>query len=107
MAANWYDFIPGVSNVAGAVNGDWGRAIFGVGDAAKDYFFDDPANTAKAAYDQAIGQSQASGKQIRDFLMGQQEKALGFYQPMQQLFNQTYGSSGIQAPQIPRATGGR
>lgn len=97
---SWYDWIPGVSNIAGIAKGDSTQALLGPGAAAKNYFFDEPANSAKAAYDQAMGQSAASAKQIQDFLMGQQGKALGYYQPIQDMFNRTYGQ-GIQGPKLP------
>lgn len=96
----WYDWIPGVSNVAGIARGDSTQALLGPGAAAKRYFFDDPANEAKAAYDQALSQSGTSARQIQDFLMGQQKQALGYYQPIQEMFNRTYGQ-GIQGPRLP------
>jgi hypothetical protein len=98
MANNWWDYIPGVSNVAGIAKGDAEQAFLGPGAAAKNYFFDDPANEAKAAYDQAMGQSQHSAQQIQDFLMGQQKQALGYYQPVQNMFNTAYGSQGLKPP---------
>lgn len=60
----------------------------------------------KAAYDKAMQQSMQMGQQTKNFLMGQQGKALGFYQPIQQLFNNAYGTQGIAAPQVPGQTPG-
>ena len=68
-----------------------------------DYFYGDPANNVKAAYDQAMGYSQASGQKIKDFLMGQQQQALGYYAPVQHKYDAAYGTQGIQGPMIPKA----
>ncbi len=105
----WYDYVPGVSNVAGAVKGDPLQAIAGpVGKGihqANDYFFTGPGNQIKDAYDKAAGMSQGNMKQLMDFYMQQQGKAQGFYKPLQDMFTQAYGTGGIQAPQTPQAPG--
>lgn len=74
-----------------------------LGDVHKGIFGDPEA--IKAAYDKAIGLSQKGSKDIKDFLMGQQGKAQQYYAPLANLFQSTYGTQGIQSPQIPQATG--
>lgn len=105
----WYDYVPFASNVAGLAKGDPAQAIGGNAymaiKGAKNYFFDDPANQVKQAYDQAAGQSQQNMKQLTDFYMQQQAKAQGFYKPLQNMFNQAYGTGGIEAPQTPQSPG--
>lgn len=73
--------------------------------AGYDYFIGDPANQVKAAYDRAAQQANANSAGIRDFLMGRLGQAQKFYQPMQEMFNQTYGTQGVQAPQVPNTPG--
>lgn len=106
--SSWYDWVPGVSNVAGAVRGDWAQAVGGWDTAllrkANDYFFNDPANAAKAGYDQAGAASNAGTQKIVDFYMGQQAKAQANYKPLQDMFSSAYGTKGLQAPKLP---GGR
>lgn len=79
-------------------------------DEAKKYLFGDP-DAIKQAYEQAMGMSRQMGQESKDFLMGQQAKALQFYAPMQQMFTSMYGTKGMkpaQAPGVPGATpGGR
>lgn len=65
-----------------------------------DYFWGDPANDVKNAYDQAMGQSDMRSGAIRDFLMGQQQKALEFYKKPQAMFDRAYGQ-GLQPQQLP------
>lgn len=95
MKFSWYDVIPGV----------------GLADMAKQYFFDDPASEIKNAYSNAIGQTQANAQKLQDFYMGREANAEGYYAPMQHLFNQSYGTNGIAAPQVPgpltKAFGGK
>lgn len=69
--------------------------------AGYDAFYGDPANQVKAAYDTAMGQSKESGAKISDFLMGQQDKALGFYKKPQGMFDSAYGN-GLMPQQMPR-----
>lgn len=71
-----------------------------VGKAGYDYFYGDPAKNVQAAYDQAMGQSEQRAGNIRDFLMGQQQKALGYYQKPQAMFDRAYGQ-GLQPQQLP------
>lgn len=66
------------------------------------YFFVEPANQIKQAYDQAAGMSATNAQQLMDFYMKQQAKAQGFYKPLQDMFNRTYGTQGIQAPMTPQ-----
>lgn len=102
--ANWYDWIPGVSNLAGAVKGDFSQAALGPLATGYDYFYGDPANDVKKAYDEAMGQTEQRSGRIRDFLMGQQQQALGYYKPVQGMFQNAYGS-GLQPQQTPRMGG--
>ncbi len=62
-------------------------------------------NQIKAAYDQARGQSQVDQEQLRQLMDSRRAEALGYYKPLQSLFNQAYGTSGIAAPQVPQASG--
>lgn len=71
---------------------------------AYDYFFGSPADEVKAAYDQGMGYAQDSGGRIKDFLLGQQQQALGYYKPVQNMFNSAYGTQGLMPMQRP---GGR
>jgi hypothetical protein len=52
----------------------------------------------KAAYDSAMGQSAANQEKLKAFLMGQQQKAQGFYAPLQQMFSRAYGQGSIAPP---------
>lgn len=45
----------------------------------------------KAAYDQALGQNQMNGQQMRDLLSQGKSQALGFYTPIQDMYKRTYG----------------
>jgi len=56
---------------------------------------------AKEAYDQQIKASQASEERQRNFLMGQKQNALAFYAPLQHMFQSSYGTEGLMAPQVP------
>ncbi len=75
-----------------------------LGGDAKKTIFGDP-DAIKKAYDQAIGLSQKGSADIKNFLLGQQGKAQQFYAPLQHMFNASYGTEGLQAPQIPNASG--
>jgi hypothetical protein len=86
MGTSWTDFLPGNTLVKGA----------------KKYFFDQPANQQKAALDQAGQQTTQDTQNLVNFYMGQQAKAQGYYKPLQQMFNTSYGTGGIQAPVLPR-----
>ncbi len=85
MKFNWYDVIPGVGPL----------------DLAKQYFYDDPAAEIKGAYDKALGQTQENAQKLQDFYMGREENAENYYKPLQKMFGQAYGQSGIAAPQVP------
>ncbi len=59
----------------------------------------------KAAYDKAMGMSKQQTEQLKQFLMGQQQKTLGYYAPMQQMMQSAYGTKGLQAPTTPGVPG--
>lgn len=104
---SWYDYIPGVSNAAGIIKGDPLQAIGGPARPLYDTLYGDPANEVKAAYDAAMGKSQESGMRIKDFLMGQQQEALGKYAPVKGMFQNMYGSQGLSPQQLPGRGGVR
>lgn len=84
-----------------------GYAAYQTGKAADKYFFKKPAQDAKAAYDQAAGMSQENLAGLMKYIGGQQDQALGYYKPLQTMFNNAYGTQGIAAPQTPRAPGAK
>jgi hypothetical protein len=57
----------------------------------------------KAAYDKQIAASQQQSKEMKDFLMGQKGQSLQYWGPLQHMFDASYGTEGIQAPQMPGA----
>ena len=59
----------------------------------------------KKGYDSAIAAQQSGSADIRNFLAGQQEKALGYYKPLQQLFNSSFGTKGMMPAQAPGVPG--
>jgi len=95
---NWTDFGHLVGDPAGYATGINKNGVTGI----KDFLSGNP-DKVKAAYDQAISQSQNNGQQIRDFLLGREQQAQKFYQPLQALFSSAYGTQGIQGPQVPPA----
>jgi hypothetical protein len=109
MGFSFYD-IPWLGQTVKDVkDGNYGTAVadaatFGLYSPAKNYFFDDPANNIKAAYDKALGDVEGNKRQMMDFYLGQQQKAQGFYKPLQEMFSKAYGG-GIQGPQVPKAPG--
>jgi hypothetical protein len=68
-----------------------------LGDLHKGLFGDPEA--IKASYDQAIGLSQQGGKDIQNFLMGQQGKAQQYFAPIQGMFQNAYGTQGLKPQQ--------
>lgn len=71
----------------------------------KKMLFGDP-ESIKKAYDDMIAKSGAMGEANKQFLLGQQGKALQRYAPIQQMFNSAYGSQGIKGPQVPQVPQG-
>jgi hypothetical protein len=63
-------------------------------------------NEIKAAYDAQIKASQQQAAQMQQFLMGAKGQAQQFYGPIQHMFQQAYGTEGLQAPQTPQGTAG-
>ena len=59
----------------------------------------------KDAYNKQIQASKDSQQKLMDFLMGQKGNSLAFYGPLQHMFNASYGTEGIQAPQTPGVPG--
>lgn len=55
----------------------------------------------KAAYDAQIQASKDAQQRQMNFLMQQKGGAQAFYNPIQHMFQSSYGTEGIQAPQIP------
>ena len=91
---------------AGNIFGDpagWitGTNTEGVG-GVKKMLFGDP-DAIKKAYEQAMADARQGGKDVTNFLLGQQGKAQQFYRPIQHMFQSAYGTEGIGAPQIPQA----
>lgn len=106
----WQDYVPIIGpaskgNIKGAALDFATGGLYTPISGANKHFFEEPANQIKQAYDQASGQTDQDKQQLMDFYMGQQAKAQGFYKPLQGMFNQAYGTSGIQAPQTPQAPG--
>lgn len=60
----------------------------------------------KAAYDKMMQTMQQGTSGIQQFLMGQQSKALRYFDPVQHMLRGAYGTEGIQGPQVPGAAGG-
>jgi hypothetical protein len=58
----------------------------------------------KAAYDKQIQASKDAQAQLQHFLMGQKGQTLGYFAPAQHMFQNYYGTEGIQGPQIPKPT---
>lgn len=67
--------------------------------------FGDPEAIKKAYDDMMTKATEFAGRNKR-FLGEQQGKALAYYQPMQRMFEKTYGTDGIQGPQVPRSMAG-
>lgn len=74
--------------------------------AVDNHFFQGPANEAKAGYDQASAMSQQNLAGLMKYIGGQQQQQLGYYKPLQAMFDKTYGG-GVAAPQAPKAPGVR
>lgn len=56
-------------------------------------------------------QANSQGNQVKNFLLGRESNAEQYYHPMQQMFNQMYGTGGVmpgKAPGVPGSspTGG-
>lgn len=100
----WYDnktdFWHLIGDPGGYVSGVNTQGFGGV----KNMASGDP-DSVKKAYDDAMQMSMASGRETKDFLLGQQGKALAYYAPLQQMFNNAYGANGIQGPQTPQVPG--
>lgn len=60
-----------------------------------------------AAYNAAISQANQGGQDIKNFLLGQQQKALANYGPLQHMFNTMYGTGGIAPAQVPQGAIGQ
>lgn len=92
MATSWDpDKWSGLSDVP--VIGDVWKGLWGDPDAVK------------SAYDAQIQASKDSQAQMQQFLMGQKGQAQAIYNPIQGMFKSSYGTQGMQAPQIPHTQG--
>lgn len=60
----------------------------------------------KAAYDTQIQASKDAQERMMNFLMAQKGQAQSFYGPISRMFQSSYGTQGLQAPQVPQATAG-
>lgn len=65
----------------------------------------DPGAIA-AAYDKQIQASKDAAAQMQKFLTTREAHAEQYYQPLQHMFSNAYGTEGMQAPQVPQAPGG-
>lgn len=59
----------------------------------------------KDAYDKQIAATKEQSEAMKQFLLGQKGQAQAFYAPLQHMFQSSYGTEGLQAPQTPQATG--
>lgn len=80
-----------------------GRGANALKDETTKTIFGDP-EAIKEAYERAMRDAKAGGKDITDFLMGQQGKAQQYFAPLANLFQSAYGTQGIQGPQTPQTT---
>lgn len=60
----------------------------------------------KAAYDAQIAASKEQSEAMKQFLLGQKGQAQAFYGPLQHMYQSSYGTEGLQSPQIPQSTAG-
>lgn len=91
MAFDWTHLIPGYDAAKGV----------------KDYFFDKPAAQAKAGDTAGMGISTAGTQQLMDFYAKQQARSQAQFKPLQDMFAASYGTKGLQAPQLPGAGPGK
>lgn len=93
---SWYDYLPGVANVADAFRGDWKGAInpldaqFNIGGAVKDAY-NAPFDQKRAGYDAVIDQSQklkAERMARKDKTYAQAEEQ---YRPAREALAAVYG----------------
>lgn len=61
----------------------------------------------KEAYDNMMKMSSADQQGIQSFWRGQQQHAEANYAPLQQMFKNAYGNTGMAAPVMPPRAGGR
>lgn len=60
----------------------------------------------KAAYDAQIKASQQQQQQMQQMLMANKAQSQALYGPMKHMFQNAYGTEGIQGPQVPGGTPG-
>lgn len=105
----WYDYIPGVSNVHGLLNGNVAQMAGGpVG-----YMLSKPgedaasnaANAQKSALDQAMARLQEFSQQQYKNRMADLDKTMSFYGPAQRYLESIYGGAapGTGGPVAGRA----
>lgn len=103
-----HGFLPTASIVQDIWNGDNDSAFANLipfGPDIKKAEFTDPADKVKGAYDQAIASSQSGLDKLQAFMGQGRDRALGYYKPLQQMFDSSYGKQGIAAPQVPQGNG--
>ena len=93
---SWYNYVPGVANVAAAVNGDWRNAIDpfqayeNIGGAVKNAY-DAPFDRKREGYDAVIDQSQ----KLKAERMARKDKTYAMaeeqYRPTREAIAAVYG----------------
>lgn len=96
----------GISDWIPKNGSDWGSLLLGgpLLYGAKKVLYDQPADAQKAGLDKASQMSSDSSAKLQQFWMDQQAKAQANYKPLQGMFASSYGTAGLQAPQLPAAT---
>lgn len=89
---SFQDFTPAgfLGNIYSSVSGN-GNPIDSLWNTAKG----DPEGIKKA-YDAAMGQNATNTQQLREQLAQGQQKALGYYAPIQSLYQNAYGTGGLK-----------
>lgn len=63
------------------------------------------ANKYKGDLDAAQAGNDKRMEALKQFYLQQQKQALGYFSPVQQMYQGYYGTGGVQAPQTPQAPG--
>lgn len=98
----WFDYIPGVSNVHGLMNGNVAQAFGGPVGYALNKPGQDAANNAanaqRSALDKAMSTLQDFSQQQYQNRMADLNKTMEFYGPAQRYLEQIYGPHGGPQP---------